>query len=112
MTPRPDGSAIGWLPVGERSMIDSRRCASPIPAPGSSQAPAPSGPRCAIVLAIRSARPAVNTPEQPAMPHIGDSFACLASGSSHLEILGIDQQRIPESVQEVEDKGRPALEKG
>src|ERR1700735_3705497 len=65
------GSVIGWAPAQERSMIFSRRCASATAS--CDQLPAPSGPRSAIVSAIRCTPPtpaAAPKATSPAIPHI------------------------------------------
>src|SRR5262249_12658217 len=77
MTERPEAETMGWWPAGERSMMARRRGPSAMPAAGSTQAPASSGPRWPTAAAIaeaRAVRPSASRPRgsrKPAMPHIG-----------------------------------------
>jgi hypothetical protein len=68
---------MGWAPAGERSRIESRRCASSTPQPRESGAeahtPLASGPRWSIAPLIRSSAARLrssNRPMIPAIPHI------------------------------------------
>ncbi len=63
-------STSGWSPVAERSMIFRRRCANAVPP--ADQEPRPSGPRFAMVSAIRSTASRSGEPAKlisPANPH-------------------------------------------
>jgi len=74
-TRRPSADNIGWCPVGDRSRMARRRCASATPASASLQTPWSSGPRCArlspMACAPRSiSRVAPSVRKTPAMPHM------------------------------------------
>src|SRR5690606_29481015 len=73
MTYRCECECIGWRPSGDKSMIDSLRWPSAMPASRSSQTSASSGPRWArlSVMHWRDAALSVSLgPRNPVMPHI------------------------------------------
>src|SRR5262249_20857678 len=76
MTERPEAETMGWWPAGERWMIARRRWPNAMPAAGSTQTPASSGPRwptAAAMAAARAVMPSASRPRgsrKPAMPHI------------------------------------------
>ena len=76
---RPSAECIGWCPSGERSNIDSRRCAREIPTVVSFQIPVSSGPLCASVAIIPSVLLTISVTccvpvSNPAIPHINREF--------------------------------------
>src|ERR1700691_292410 len=67
---------MGCAAAGERSIMESRRCARPTRRSGEIQIPAPSGPRCTIVSRMRTRESAVTwkllflNDSTPQIPHI------------------------------------------
>src|SRR5215210_8094571 len=68
-------SHIGWRPAADRSMIDSRRCASPTPSSGKYRESASSGPRWRMTALMRSNSDGSSVPEKPAIPHMSPGVA-------------------------------------
>src|SRR5882724_8871721 len=77
MTKRPLAECIGWWPVEERSMMESRRNPRAMPQAASAQLPSSSGPRCVNAPAILPTTSNMQDPElaaevskSPVIPHI------------------------------------------